>query len=284
MSAWSHEAEFGRPIPGPSALGGNIRRFVHLARTLAVQEFKLRFFGSALGYVWQLMRPLLLFGVLYVVFTQAIKLGPQTPHFPVVLLTNIVLFTFFAEATSAAVTSVIDRESLVRKIHFPRLVVPVSVVLTALFNLGLNLIAVGVFLVASGVPVRLSWLQMPVLIALLATLALGTAMLLSALYVRARDVKPIWEVFLQVLFYGSPIIYTIAAIHDVSLREAMMFNPIAALLEQVRHAFIDPQAPTAAAAIGGGARLLVPLGIVFGLFALGFWVFDREAPRIAEDL
>jgi ABC-2 type transport system permease protein len=271
-------------IKGPSALAGDLRRFAYLTRTLAAQEFKLRFFGSMLGYLWQLMRPLLLFGVLYLVFTRAIRLGAEAPHFPVVLLTAIVLFTFFAEATTAAVTSVLDRESLVRKIRFPRLVVPSVVVMTALFNLALNLVVVAVFIVASGVKVRVSWLELPLLVALLTIFATGIAMLLSALYVRMRDVRPIWDVVMQVIFYGSPIIYVIETVHDAAARHVMMLNPLAAIIEQVRHALIDPGAPTAAAAAGGAARLAIPLGIVFGVFALGFWVFNREAPRIAEDL
>src|SRR4051794_36255925 len=176
-----------------------------------------------LGYLWQLMRPLLLFGVLYFVFTQAIKVGANAKFFPAVLLTNIVLFTFFAEATSGAVTSVVDRENLVRKIHFPRLVVPAAIVLTALFNLCLNLLAVAVFIVASGVELRLSWIELPLLVLLLAILASGIAMLLSALYVRLRDMRPIWEVVLQVLFYGTPIIYVLETIHNERLRELLVF-------------------------------------------------------------
>src|SRR4051812_1877376 len=146
----------GKPIRGPSALGGDFRRFVHLTRTLAVSDFKLRFFGSVLGYFWQLMRPLLLFGVLYVVFTQALKLGKTVDFYPVVLLTSIVLYTFFAEATAAAVSSVLDRENLVRKIQFPRLVVPTTVVVVASFNLALNFIVVLVFMTASGVTPHLT--------------------------------------------------------------------------------------------------------------------------------
>ncbi|MDX6648934.1 MAG: type transport system permease protein [Solirubrobacteraceae bacterium] len=284
MSADAGPSPPGHLVRGPSALAGDPRRFVHLTRTLAVQDFKLRFFGSTLGYLWQLMRPLLLFGVLYLVFTQAIKLGASAKHFPVVLLTAIVLFTFFAEATSAAVTSVLDRESLVRKIHFPRLVVPSAVVLTALFNLALNLIAVAIFMLATGVEPRASWVQLPVLIGLLTVFAAGTAMLLSALYVRMRDIRPIWEVVLQVLFYASPIIYVIETVQSHSLRRFMLLNPLAAIIQQVRHAVIDPSAPSAAAAAGGSARLLVPLAIIVGAFGFGYWVFDREAPRIAEDM
>jgi ABC-2 type transport system permease protein len=277
-------AELGPPIAGPSALGGSPRRFVYLAVTLAATEFKLRFFGSALGYLWQLVRPLMLFGVLYFVFTEFVKIGARVEFYPVVLLANIVLFTFFQEGTGA-VASMVERESLVRKIHFPRMAIPVSVVLTAGFNLVLNLGVVLVFALASGVEPRWSWLQAPFLVALLAALVLGLAMLLSALYVRYRDVKPIWEVVVQVLFYATPVIYAIDAI-DISdrLRELMMMNPIAAILEQFRHAVIDPAAPTAAEAAGGSARLLVPLGILVAAVALGYRVFDRAAPRIAEEL
>jgi len=271
-------------VRGPAAVSGEPRRFLSLVWTLAVMEFKLRFFGSALGYFWQLVRPLLLFGVLYVVFSHFVRFNAGVPYFPAVLLTGIVLFTFFGDATSGAVTSVIDRESLVRKVEFPRLVVPLSVVLTAAFNLGLNLLAVMVFVLATGVTPTLTWLLMPLLFLALILLATGAAMLLSALYPRFRDIKPIWEVFLQLLFYGSPILYALEVVPDPTIRKALMLNPLGAILEQTRHWLIDPNAPSAAEAIGGSARLLVPAGILVGTLLLGYWVFSREAPRIAEEL
>jgi ABC-2 type transport system permease protein len=272
------------PIPGPSALGGSPRRFFHLSVMLAVTDFKLRFFGSVLGYFWQLMRPLLLFGVLYFVFTNFVKIGGEVPNYPVVLLANIVLFTFFTDG-AGAVTSVVDREALVRKIHFPRMAIPVSVVLTAAFNLTLNLTVVAIFALASGVQPRWSWLQAPVLIVLLAVFVLGLAMLLSAAYVRFRDVKPIWEVAAQLLFYATPVIYAIETIDvDDRIKQALMLSPIAVILEQFRHAVIEPGAPTAAAAAGGGLRLLIPAAILVAVALGGYWVFDRMAPRIAEEL
>ena len=143
-------AGLGEPIKGPSALGDSPQRLWYLTRTLAVSDFKHRFFGSVLGYFWQLMRPLLLFGVLYLVFTQALKLGETVDFFPVVLLTSIVLYTFFAEATSGAVSSVIDRENLVRKIQFPRLVIPLSTVVTSGLNFGPNTTVVLGFFFAFG--------------------------------------------------------------------------------------------------------------------------------------
>jgi ABC-2 type transport system permease protein len=273
-----------RTVAGPSALGGDARRFVHLAVTLATNEFKLRFFGSTLGYLWQLMRPLLLFGVLYVVFTEFVRLGSGVPFYPVVLLMNIVLFTFFLEGTGGAISSVVDREGLVRKVQFPRMAIPASVVLTATFNLALNLVVVLLFAVANGVTPRLAWLEAVPLVLLLATLTTGVAMLLSALYVRFRDVRPIWDVVAQALFYATPVIYTIDSLHRERIAELLMLNPLAVILEQMRHAVIDPNAPTAAAAAHGAARLVIPLAIIGLVATVGFWYFNREAPRIAEDL
>jgi ABC-2 type transport system permease protein len=274
----------GRPIKGPSAFSGDPRRFATLTVHLAVLEWKLRFFGSALGYLWQLLRPLLLFGVLYVVFTEFVRFGEGVTHYPQVLLMGIVLFTFFSDATSRALTAVLDNESMVRKIQFPRLVVPLSVVLTALFNLAGALVAVLVFLVAGGIQPRLGWLLFVPLLAMLVLLAAGAAMLLSALFPRFRDLKPIWEVALQVLFYGTPILYVIETVPNRNVQELIMLNPLAAILEQIRHSVIDPTAPTAAQAIGGAERLLIPAAILVGVVAIGLWTFAREAPRIAEEL
>ncbi|MBA3376475.1 MAG: ABC transporter permease, partial [Actinobacteria bacterium] len=169
---------------GPSALGDDLRRFGNLTYVLAATDFKLRFFGSALGYLWTLMRPLLLFGVLYVVFTEIVRFGEGIPHYPVYLLMAIVMFTYFSETTARGVTSLIERESLLRKMRFPRMVIPLAVALHSLFNLALNMVAVFVFVLISGIEPRLEWLELLPLIALLATFATGVAMLVSALYVR----------------------------------------------------------------------------------------------------
>jgi ABC-2 type transport system permease protein len=277
-------APMRRPISGPSALGDEPRRVLFLSVALAVTDFKLRFFGSVLGYLWSLMRPLLLFGVLYFVFTQFVRIGAGVPFYPVVLLSNIVLYTFFSEGTGA-VTSLVDRDGLIRKVQFPLLAIPLSAVLLASFNLVLNGVAVLVFALASGVRPHWSWLEFPLLLAILAVFVLGLAMLLSALFVRFRDVKPIWEVALQLVFYGTPIIYAIETIGvSHSIQELIMMNPLAVVIQQFRHAMIDPSAPSAAAAAGGSLRLLIPAAIVVGSFVVGLWFFNREAPVVAEEL
>ena len=275
-----------RVVAGPSALGGDRKRFFSLLRTISLTDFKLKFYGSVLGYVWQLVRPLMLFGVLYYVFTHFLKFGNIVKHYPSVLLTGIVLYSFFAEAVSTSVDSVVRNEPLVRKVQFPRLVIPASSVATAFLNLLLNLIAVLVFIVLlQGVRPHVQWLEFPFVLLSLVVLASGVSMLVSSLYVRYRDVRPITEVLLQVLFYATPIFYTVERITDTTLRHALiMLNPLAPIVQQARHSLIDPTAPTAAAAAGGTVNLLVPIALTLGIFGLGFWVFSRQAPQIAEEL
>jgi ABC-2 type transport system permease protein len=277
----------GRPIAGPTALGSDLRRFVRLTRALAVTDFKLRFFGSALGYLWQLMRPLMLFGVLYFVFSEFLQFGSDVRFYPQALLLGIVLYSFMGEATSIALRSLVQREPLVRKIDFPRLAVPLASVVTALFNLGLNLVPVFVFLLAAGGEPRWSWLELPVILAFLLVFVLGLAMLLSALFVRYRDVEPIWDVVLQILFYASPIFYTVQMIVDkagIAWARAIMCNPFATALQQAKHALIDPTHISAAQAFGSKVWLVIPFAITIVVFVVGLVVFTRAAPRIAEEL
>ena len=281
----------GHRVHGPSALGGDLRRFWSLTFTLARTEFKLRFFGSVLGYVWTLMRPLLLFGVLWVFFTKVAHVNntnnPSERFYGAQLLGSIILFTFFAEASTGAIRSIVDRENLVRKIRFPRMVIPLSVVLLALFNLGLNLIVVMIFALAAGVRPMLSWLELPLIIGSLVVLCAGVAMLLSALFVHFRDTQPIWEVISQILFYASPVIISIATVKaklSAGLFQLYMLNPLAVIFQQFRHAMVTNATPGAGQALGSWTALLEPLAIVVTIFIVGFTVFSRAAARIAENL
>ena len=243
------------------------------------------------------MRPLLLFAVLYVFFTVIGHVGkgqrPANRLYGAQLLGSIVLFTFFAEATSGAVRSVVDRENLVRKIQFPRLVIPLAVVLLSFFNLMMNLVVVFIFALISGVHPMLSWLELPLILAMLVVFATGMAMLLSALFVRFRDIQPIWEVVSQIIFYGSPLIIPITTVreklimaphHHELLYRIYMLNPLVTVFQQFRHAIVTHATLSAGQALGSWAALLEPMAVVLGVFALGFWVFNRSAPFVAENL
>jgi ABC-2 type transport system permease protein len=270
-----------REMKGPSALGGGWRRFVHLTWIIGLTEYRLTYFGSVLGYLWALMRPLLLFGVLYTVFSQIVKFGGDIPNYPVLLLFNIVLFSFFQDSSQRAVTAVVDSEAIVRKMHFPRLVIPLSTVMTGALNFLLSLIAVFIFILAYGVDPTWTWLLLPAILVPLIMLTSAIAMLVSSLYVRFRDVQPIWFVLSTILFYGSPVLYAIDTV-PANAQRYMLFNPIAMLLEQARKWIIDPSARGCIEAIGGWEWAMIPLGIFVGVCLLGLWVFDREAPVIAE--
>jgi ABC-2 type transport system permease protein len=272
---------------GPSALGGGARRFVELTMTLARSEFKLRYFGSVLGYFWSLMRPLLFFGVLYFFFVQIVGIGKGIPHYGVYLLTGIVLWSYFGEATGNCVNSLVTREGLVRKVRFPRMVVPLSVSLTATFNLGMNFIAVLVFALANGVTPTVAWLEMVPITLGFIVLATGIGMLLAALYVRFRDVAPIWEVTALGWFYASPIMYPASAYNKrfgAGLEHVALLNPVATLLTQMGHAFIGGHTFPPVTTAAGTAPAVIALALIPASFALGWWFFTREAPRVAENL
>lgn len=273
-------------VHGPSALGGGPRRFFDLLWLISVTEFKRIYFGTVLGYLWSLIRPLMLFGVLLFVFTKVFRVGSQqVEHYPVMLLLGIVLFTFFQEATSNGVTSVVGQEGVVRKTQFPRLVIPLSMVVTGAFNLCLNLIVVFAFVLAFGVEPSWTWLLFPVALALLFALTSAIAMALSVLYVRFRDVAIIWAVVAQVLLYMTPILYPVNAFENHTYERLLMINPLAVIFSEVRIWILhEASAPTPLESAGGWLGLLPAFAIFVGACLYGAWIFKREAPRIAEAL
>jgi ABC-2 type transport system permease protein len=275
-----------REVSGPSALGGGRRRFFDLLWLMSVTEFRRTYFGTVFGYLWSLVRPLMLFAVLLFVFTQVFRIGAELDNYPVLLLLGIVLFTFFQEATTNAVTSVAAQEGVVRKTQFPRLVIPLSTVLTAAFNFLLNLVVVFAFILAWGVDPTWTWLLFPIPLLLLFVLTTAVSMLLSVLYVRFRDVAIIWTVVAQMLFYATPILYPLGrhGLEDEAIEQALMINPLAPIFEQVRVWVLEPHAPTAAEAAGGAIHLLPAAAIFLAICIASVWFFNRQAPRIAEEL
>jgi ABC-2 type transport system permease protein len=271
-----------REVRGPSALGGGTRRALDLLYLIAATEFKKTYFGTVLGYVWSLARPLMLFGVLLAVFTQVFRIGSGVANYPVLLLFNIVLFGFFQEATTIAVSSIVNQESVVRKTQFPRLVIPLAVVLTALFNLGLNLIVVFAFVLGWGIDPRWTWLLFPVALALIIVFTCAVAMIVSSLYPRFRDTAIIWTVLATILFYATPVLYPLGAVPD-AMQDLLALNPLTPIFEAMRAWVIDPSAPGPVDALGWG---LVAVSAVVYLVVCAFagWVFNREAPLIAEQL
>jgi ABC-2 type transport system permease protein len=257
------------------------RRILNLSWTLALTDWKLKFYGSALGALWTLVRPFAFFGVILFVFTEIAKLDANVHHYSVYILFSLVFFTFFAEVTTASVTSLVDREGLLRKMRFDPVVIPLSIAMTALLNLGLTFAAVLIFVFAAGVYPDWGWLELIPLVLALTMFSVGLGMLLSVLYVRYRDIRPIWEVTSQMLFYGSAILYVATTI-PVQYQHYVLCNPLAAIFSQIRHAVVDGNAPSLIDLMGW--RAIIPVAFILGVFVVGVWWFRRESPRVAENL
>lgn len=245
-------------------------------------EFRLRYHGSIFGYAWSLLHPLLLFGVVYLFFSQVIRFGGRVDHYAGLLLFNIMLFGFFSEATTSAVPSLVSRERTLRSTDYPRILVPMSGVVTSWFTLTVGLPVAFFFLVINGVSPTWTWLFLPVILAVLFVIALAVSLLVSTLYVTIRDVKQIWGVAARAFFYASPIVYTIDFVPE-SWRQVAYVNPLAPVLTQTRAWMVDPSAPDAWSA-GGSLGFLPALALLGAVMIGGLWLFARRAPKIAEML
>jgi ABC-2 type transport system permease protein len=266
----------------PSLVGSDARRFWNLTWTLAVTDWKLRFYGSVLGYVWSLARPFLFFGVIYFVFTEIVPVNTSVPYYGVCILFSLLFFNFFAEGTGGCLGCLVMRESMLRKMRFPRLVIPFSAVLTALFNLGMTLVAAAIFAAISGVYPNYHWIELPFIVLAVVAYVMGIGLILGSLFPRYRDVQPIWDVVSQMLFYASPVLYVAAVVPD-RYRDLYMLNPMAVLLTETRHALVDPNAPhpwelTSWLTIAGSGAIVVVVLVA------GALIFRREAPKVAENL
>jgi ABC-2 type transport system permease protein len=273
-----------RDVPGPSALGGGLRRAFELLCVIAITDFKKSYFGTALGYLWSIARPLMTFAVLLVVFTHVFHFASKVEHYPEFLLFGVVLFGFFQEATMMAVGSIVGHEAVVRKTQFPRLVIPLAVVITTLFNLMLNLVVAFAFILVAGIAPRWSWLGLFPLLVALFVFTTAVSMIVSALYPRFRDVSIIWSVLAMALFYGTPVLYPVWAVTS-GLRNVIALNPLAPIFDLAQRWITVPSTPPPTdPSMGGPVRLMIAIGIYLAVCVLAVWIFRREAPRIAEEL
>lgn len=254
-----------------------------LLRQLVITDFKLRYQGSVLGYLWSLLRPLALFAILYVVFARFLKFGDSIEHFPIYLLVGIVLWNYFIEVTSGSVSAIVGRGDLIRKINFPKYVIVLAGSFSALINLALNFIVVAVFMVINNVDITSKIVFLPILILELFVFSLAIAFFLSALFVKFRDVNYIWEVIVQGAFYATPIIYPLALIPDQAAK-IVMLNPIAQIIQDVRYVLITPTTETIAQVYGSRTVRLIPLAMAIVLVLVAAWYFRKRSKYFAEEV
>lgn len=264
------------------------RRNRILLRELVVTDFKLRYQGSVLGYLWSLLKPLLLFTILYIVFVKFLRFdrGAGVDHFSVYLLLGVVLWSFFTEATTQGMSAIVARGDLIRKINFPKYIIVISGTLSALINLILNLVVVSVFILFNGVPLHWSVLLFPLNILELYILSVAIAFLLAALYVKYRDISHIWEVFLQGAFYATPILYSIGMVVAQSdlAAKILLLNPVAQIIQDARYNTITHQTTTTGSLVHNYLVALIPYVIVVCLIVFATWYFRKSQAYFAENV
>ena len=263
-----------------------------LLRELVKTDFKLRYQGSMLGMVWSVLKPLMLFAVMYVVFVRFLRFGAGIPHFAVSLLLAQTLWSFFQESTSQGMRAIVDRGDLLRKINFPRYIVVISSTVSAFINLLISLVVVLIFMIINGVEFRLTILLFPLIVIELYIFALAVAFLLSTLYVKFRDIGHIWDVVMQIWFYVTPIIYPLSQIISMSgfglavAKLMLIVNPMAQIIQDARYVLVTTQTETIWNTVSAGTPLLkiIPIVLTLVLFAIGVVVFRKHSRTFAEDL
>jgi len=261
------------------------RRNRILLRELVITDFKLRYQGSILGYAWSLLKPLFLFAIMYVVFGMLVKLG-SVEHYSVYLLFGIVLWTFFSEATSQGMNSIVARGDIIRKINFPKYIIVLSTTISALLNLVLNFVIVGILMLVNGVEFHFSALMILLFIAEIYIFALGIAFFLSALNVKYRDTGHIWEIIMQAAFYATPIIYPLSVVMEKSgiAAKLIMLNPVAQAIQDARYFLVTHESVTPSQLFHNPLYIIAPFLIVVAVLAIGSFYFKKNSKYFAEQI
>jgi len=255
-----------------------------LISELVRTDFKLRYQGSVLGYAWSLLRPLLLFVILYIVFVKFLKLGASIPHYPVYLLLGIVIWNFFLEMTTQSLGSIVGRGDLIRKIRIPRWIIIFSSSLSAVINLMLNMVVIIIFMILNHVDLLVTTLWLPVILLEVYLFALGLSLFLSAIFVKFRDVGYIWEVILQAGFYLTPILYPLKVISNVTFQKIILLNPVAQAIQDARWSSITHETLIPHTVFQGGWHMYIPFAIVIATLAGGLLYFRKDSKYFAENI
>lgn len=256
-----------------------------LLRELVITDFKLRYQGSVLGYIWSLLKPLLLFAIMYIVFVHFLRFGEGVKHYAVALLLGIVMWTFFVEATNQGMHAIVSRGDLLRKINFPKYILVISGTVSALINFLLNLVVVLVFMLVDGVDFGWSALLFPITIFILFIFSLAAAFFLAAVNVKFRDIGHLWEVFLQGLFYATPIIYPLQVVlaYNNTAAHILMLNPIAVLFQDARAELVGPaNVITAKQLFENPVYLAIPYVTIVVVVISASWYFKKSQAKFAE--
>jgi ABC-2 type transport system permease protein len=253
-----------------------------LLKELVKTDFKLRYQGSMMGHLWSILKPLMLFSVMYVVFIKFLGFGRDMPHFAVALLLGMVIWSFFAETTSMGLMSIVARGDLLRKLSFRKEIIVLSVTVSAFINFVINLLVVLFFCVLNNVEISKYALIAPLYIIPLFAFSLGVAFILATMFVYFRDIAPVWEVVMQAGMYATPIIYSLSMIHNKTVISLMLLNPLATIIQDLRHLLIYSGNQTIGDFVTDKWVIAIPYILPFVVLIIGYAIFKKHAERFAE--
>lgn len=265
----------------PGSTQAALRYVARVMRVVSVADFKVKYSDSVLGYVWSWLKPLGTFAILFVVFGRFFKLTVGFEHYALYLLLGIVLWSYFADATTLAMYSFAASAGVLRRLAFPRFVIPLATTITTAITFCINSVVVGVFVVIDGVVPTLQWLLLPFLLLELYLLLAAMAIILSTVYIRFRDVGQLWELFLQLLFYASPIIYPVYFLPPWAKPIAFL-SPFVQIMQDIRAIVIPGPQITATEVYGTPWGRLIPLAFLLVLTLIAVMLYRRESPYLAE--
>jgi ABC-2 type transport system permease protein len=277
-------SETSYPV-APSRATSGLAYYMRVLRVVGAIDFKAKYEGAVLGYVWSIAKPLAYFGVLWLVFAHLLRTGNQTQDFALFLLIGILLFTFFVESVSAMLPSIVEGGAILRRLAFPPILIPLSASVGICITFLVNMFAVVFFIAIQKVAPRTEWLVVPLLLAELYVFCAGLGLLVAALYVRFRDIGQVWEVASQLLFFACAIFYPIGIL-PVWAQKVAFLNPLVQIIQDVRHAILGgasgPNDVTAATVYAGAGGRVIPILVAIFVFVGGLAFFRREGRYFAE--
>ena len=252
------------------------KNYLYLILVMAITDFKVKYDNSALGYLWSLLKPLLMFGTLYLVFSVFVRWDVE--NYKLYLLLGIILWNFLSEITLNSMVLLEGKASIMKKIYFPRWIIIIASSLTSLLTLLLNIIVFFFFFIFSGTHFRPSALLLVPYLIELYVLSVGIALLLCALYPKFRDIHHIWEVFVQLGFWATPIIYPISIVPQ-KYHTFIFLNPMARIIQGSRQAIMGQQGDFV-----GFTNHFIIISVAAVFFLAGLALFNKLSRSFAEDL
>ncbi|MCO4468990.1 Teichoic acid translocation permease protein TagG [Streptococcus infantarius subsp. infantarius] len=258
-----------------------------LLKEMVKTDFKLRYQGSLIGHLWSILKPMMLFTIMYLVFVRFLRFDDGTPHYAIGLLIGMVTWNFFSEATSMGMMSIVSRGDLLRKLNFSKEIIVISSVVGASINYAINMVVVFIFALVNGIQPSLGFLTIFPLFVELFLFSTGIAFVLASLFVKYRDIGPIWEVVMQAGMYATPIIYSLTFIlqrGQVTIAKLMMLNPLAQIIQDMRHFIVFSGSMRGWDLIGHKFIAIIPYVLPLFVFGIGYYIFHKNSKKFAEIL